>query len=712
MVPAPRLHRTLAILPLAFGLSGILLALTGCGIGTPAEPSAGEAVSLHGFVHGGQAPVDGAVMQLYYVGTAGNGLGAHPMITSKVVKSVNGAFNITGDYACPALVGGISPPVYLTATGGNPGLSTANGPVNNTALALVAALGPCNTLYANAATTTININEVTTVAAAWALAPFASTSTSYSSIASSSTNLVGITNAMLFAQQLADYTTGASPGTAAPIGSVLESAKLYTLADILASCVNSTGADTNCSGLFKDVTPAGSTKPTDTFGAALAVVQNPGTNVPTIFMNHIPASPPWTALSSAPNDFTMTIRYASLSEFAPTYGPLSNFLMGAIDSSGNLVGTANANSTNSLNLASFNRQFTQLLNVPVCPDGNGYCYGASTLDDGMAVDSAGDIWVDTTFVENNPSPTAGSNVGPFTVSEFNSTGTLLSPISGEPVGAVASSGAAQAQAIAADSNGTVWVGNFGDSGGNVALLNSGGTLLSPSAGYGSTSGISPINIALDSNHTAWVASWGYANEAGKSVSYPYITSIAGAGTSSSSAAAPTITTYGIGAPVSYGIAVDTSNNVWFTSGQSEATGFNNLGYIKSNGTVGATAIQTGGMINGVSMATDAGSHVWVANSGPTSLILTLAEFSTANATIGTALSPSTGYGLDTGLATAYPIENIPGLIIDSTGSLWLPNTYQDQPGQEYFNTNYPYITVFVGLATPTRTPLLGVPQAP
>jgi hypothetical protein len=118
------------------------------------------------------------------------------------------------------------------------------------------------------------------------------------------------------------------------------------------------------------------------------------------------------------------------------------------------------------------------------------------------------------------------------------------------------------------------------------------------------------------------------------------------------------------------------------------------------------------MVNGISMATDPGNHVWIANSGPTSLLLTLSEFSTAVGSVGTALSPSTGYGLDTGLATAYPIENIPGLIIDSTGSLWLPNTYQDQPGQEYFNDEYPFITVFVGLATPTKTPLLGLPQAP
>jgi len=711
MVPATRLHRTHSILAMAFGLSAVLLLLAGCGMGDPALPVPVAGLSLHGTVHGGEQPVDGAVMQLYAVGTGGNGTGATALITSKVVKSVNGSFTITGDYTCPPDINGVGVPVYLTATGGNPGLSTANGPVNNTALALVSALGSCDTLYANAATTSLDIDEATTAAAAWALSPFANLSTSYTSIASSSTNLQGITNAMLTAQQLADPTTGRSPGALAPAGSVVESAKLYTLADILASCVNSNGTDTNCSGLFTDITPMGGTKPSDTFGAALMMVKNPGYNVANIYMNHIPTSPPFSALSNAPNDFTMTIRYASQGVFLLSAGPLANFTMGAIDSSGNLVGTGT--SGNNVTLASFNRQFTQLLNVPVCPDGNGYCYGTSTIDDGFAIDSTGDLWVDTVYVENATSPTApGSmDVGPFSVSEFTSTGTLLSPMNGEPVGAVASSGAAQAQAIAADSNGTVWVGNFGDSGGNVALLNSGGTLLSPSAGYGSTSGISPINIALDSNHTAWVASWGYANETGKSVSYPYITSIAGAGTTSSSAASPTITKYNITSPVTYAIAVDPSNNVWFTSGPSQSAGFNNLGYIKSTGTVGATAIQTGGMINGVSMATDPGNHVWVANYNPTSYILTLSEFSTASATIGTALSPSTGYGLDTGLATAYVIENIPGLIIDSSGSLWLPNTYQDQ-SDVGLNDLYPFITVFVGLATPTQTPLLGVPQAP
>jgi len=163
--------------------------------------------------------------------------------------------------------------------------------------------------------------------------------------------------------------------------------------------------------------------------------------------------------------------------------------------------------------------------------------------------------------------------------------------------------------------------------------------------------------------------------------------------------------------VSYGIAVDPSNNVWFTSGNSLQAGFGTLGYIKSTGTVGATAITGGGLVNGVSMATDPGNHVWIANFNPTTYLLTISEFSAASGSLGTALSPSTGYGLDNGVATAYAPNDIPGLIIDSSGSLWLPNTYQGQ-SDIGLNDLYPFITVFVGVATPTRTPLLGVPQAP
>ena len=268
----------LAIFPFALPLAF----LTGCGIGPLAPPAATPGPALSGTVFGGAQPIIGATVKIYAVGNAGNGSAATDILTGPLGTSPNayattdgsGAFHINSDYACPSAAPGT--PIYIVAIGGNPGITPS---VNNTAIALVAAYGPCNTLSSSQH---IVINEATTAAAAWALAPFA---TSITGIGASSTNLTGITNAFLFANQLVETTTGYAPGTALPTGAITESAKLYSLANVLASCVNSNGTDTHCSGLFTDVTPAGGTKPTDTFAAALSVVQNPGNNVSNIYTN-------------------------------------------------------------------------------------------------------------------------------------------------------------------------------------------------------------------------------------------------------------------------------------------------------------------------------------------------------------------------------------------------------------------------------------------
>jgi trimeric autotransporter adhesin len=150
--------------PLCCGLCLIFLsALTGCGIShlpTAAKP----ALALSGQVHGGQQPVSGASIQLYEVGTTADGSPSVALLTPAVTTDSGGGFNITGLYTC-------SPStslVYLAAVGGNPGLA---GGVNPN-LVLLTALGPCNNLTSSQF---ININEVTTVAAVAALAPFMST---------------------------------------------------------------------------------------------------------------------------------------------------------------------------------------------------------------------------------------------------------------------------------------------------------------------------------------------------------------------------------------------------------------------------------------------------------------------------------------------------------------------------------------------------------
>src|SRR6202044_1193224 len=141
---------------------------------------------------------------------------------SPVITDSNGSFTIASDYTCA----NSTDQVYLVATGGNPGLGDS---VNNTAIVLMTALGNCGNL---STIPFVTINEVTTAAAAWTLAPFM---TSYANVGASATNALGISNAFLDAQLLANLGTGLP---VQPTGNLTtESTKLNTLADAIATCV-------------------------------------------------------------------------------------------------------------------------------------------------------------------------------------------------------------------------------------------------------------------------------------------------------------------------------------------------------------------------------------------------------------------------------------------------------------------------------------------
>src|SRR5580693_6047513 len=144
---------SLALLPLAF-------LLFSCGT-QQSSPHLTIPANKQGLVHGGQQPVTGATIQLYAVGTTGDGSAATPLLSPAPVSDANGGFNISGTYTCPSS----SSLVYIVASGGNPGLPPGT---NNGALSLMAALGPCGNLSAS---TFIIINELTTVAAVYSLAP-------------------------------------------------------------------------------------------------------------------------------------------------------------------------------------------------------------------------------------------------------------------------------------------------------------------------------------------------------------------------------------------------------------------------------------------------------------------------------------------------------------------------------------------------------------
>jgi hypothetical protein len=270
------------------------LLLGGCAQNQPAKVT--EPLVRHSSVHGGQQPVSGSTLQLYAVGTTGDGSAATALLTHAVTSDASGNFDITGTYTCPSP----SALVYVTATGGNPGLSPGT---NNAALALMAALGPCGNLGAS---TFISINELTTVAAVWSLAPFMS---SYSSIGSGTGDASALASAFTLASQYVDTTTGTAPGLNVPAGTTVPVAQLNTLADILSSCVNSAGGVAGdgsvCGTLFAAATASGGTAPVEVTGAGLNIANHPTTNVSTLFGLVTATAPFQPMVAVVPADLTV-----------------------------------------------------------------------------------------------------------------------------------------------------------------------------------------------------------------------------------------------------------------------------------------------------------------------------------------------------------------------------------------------------------------------
>ncbi len=194
----------------------VLAALTGCGAGVISDavkPATATAGSLQGVVMGGQQPVAGVTVQLYQAGTTGYGSAATPLGPS-VQTNAGGNFNLPS-YTCAP-----GSQVYLVGTGGMPTSILTN---NN--LAMMAGLGTCGGTYL---TNFINVNELTTVATAWALAPFM---TGIANIGSSSTNAAGLADAFAAINQIVTTANGTLPGPTLPAGATLPLAKINTLGE-------------------------------------------------------------------------------------------------------------------------------------------------------------------------------------------------------------------------------------------------------------------------------------------------------------------------------------------------------------------------------------------------------------------------------------------------------------------------------------------------
>jgi len=641
------------------------LALSGCGA-TPIEGP--TAVSLaagpSGVVRGGQQPIGGALVQLMAPGITG--YGSAPSVLATTTSSTDGGGNFTlPAYTCP------TPDrlVYLQVSGGNPGSGT------NSLVGLAALLGNCSTLTS---TTHVVVNELTTVAAAYALAPFASVTAGGTAIGTSATNITGLNSAFYPANNLVSYSSVYATPTNALPGMVLPTNMLDTLGNILSACVNSTGSTSNaCMGLITNTT-VGAVAPIDTFQAALNIALHPGSNVPALFMlaSTSPPFAPAIASLTPPADFTLAIGYNGY-----TISNEGSYAV-AMDATGNAWVTVNAPNTGGLGA------LMQITPSGQYSAGSGYQTPTFGLldDPGMDIDPNGVIWVASNSESLQPMTTDA-------VIGFNPNGSVFNQFAVPfPLG------------VAVDGNGDIWSSNW------TLQYNSFQEVLDQNGTY-TDNAVTVTTADSDGggicigplSRDVWEISDGMYNGSTGSAVTLYDTGTQAKTTITPDASMASLT----------GCAVDHAGNVWLADGTSfnGVEVYNNAGTLLHSYAIAGQNASTGQFNLLQDLAFDGLGNAFVsifvydqAGSGAATYPGRLVELSSSGAVV----SPAYGYQPTSGAPntgssglqalTSNLLVTPGGIAIDGSGNVWLT-------GVDYYATGAAnFVTEVLGIAAPVVTP--------
>ena len=234
-------------------------------------------------------------------------------------------------------------------------------------------------------------------------------------------------------------------------------------------------------------------------------------------------------------------------------------------------------------------------------------------------------------------------------------------------------------AIAADSNGDLYIANSGTSSGTI--YGPSGNLIAGGLGASASLNLFPNAIAVDPSHNFWLS---------------------GADTVAHISATGTLLANVSCCGESYGMATDAQGNLWVAdylsaSGTTSGDIAEVVTDSSNHSTVPLSGITAGGINHPAMIAIDAAQNVWISNFRGASIT----ELAGANSsTPGAAISPSTGlygpggYGLDSSIDGPFTV------VPDRSGNLWVSNE------------NVYSITMLFGIAAPTATPVLPVPMAP
>ncbi len=280
-------------------------ALAGCG--GSIRTIATDSFTVSGSVSAGQQAIANASVQMYATGTAGDGSAATPLLSTPAKTDETGSFALSGLHACPPS----SSEVYLVSTGGSPAELGAENPDAT----LMTLLGSCSAL-ANAVS--VRLNEVTTIASVYAMAPFMS---GPEAIGSSTGDTQALLDAAALASELANLQTGSSPGSV-PAGEAAPTDKLNTLANLVNSCVDSAGGSagdgSSCGNLFQYAGGETASPARETVSAVLAIAKAPTVNVEPLYQLAVARDVFEPVLNSAPADWTLQLVETPP---APTFSP-------------------------------------------------------------------------------------------------------------------------------------------------------------------------------------------------------------------------------------------------------------------------------------------------------------------------------------------------------------------------------------------------------
>lgn len=594
--------------------------ISGCGTGaipatTVAPAGLAAKVAVRGRVKGGQQPIAGATVQIYAVGTSGIKSASTPLLNPAATTDANGFFSVTGSYSCP----NYGSMVYIVSTGGNPGLGAAT---NNAAASEMAALGPCtfvvtdsqgNFTYTLDPSLFVSINEVTTVASVYALAPFMS---DYAHVGGGA-NAVGITIAFNTVNILADTTQGAAPGPSLPSAVTFDPAAGFpvvidTIADILSTCINSNGKDAACGTLFS-LTTVGGSMPSNTIAAALTLATHPSLAPAALFSLVAATAPFKPSLARSPNDWTIALNYSGLNLSSPNGLALDSFSNLWIANQSGTAVTELYSGGDGVNTAGQSAQYT-----------GGGLLGPQAI----AIDQLNQVWI---------ANTAGNSIV-----EMDGSGNILSG-NGYTAGGINAP-----VAIAIDPGGNSWIANF--NGNSITELSPSGqpSSFSPiTQGYYLYAVALPVGIAVDSNNQVWVSNSGLQNFGGAYGLSSQVLRFDQNGNPQP------LFSQNLQGP--RGVAIDPSNNAWVAgNGTSLVEAFDSTGAATLAG-----GFSSGGGLNQSSgIAIDGAGTVWVTNS---TVPGNLTELTAAT---GTPASSATGFGS----------LNVPmGCAVDRAGNVWTAN---------------------------------------